>query len=353
MHLPEGLVYLYAALRGRKLEAPEWLAIGKMLRIPRLALLSFRWQAWRNPQDVAAWFKAAHIHRYVYGELDRALALYEGGLAANPDSLDLWMAKADLLVQRGEFRAALEAYDRAVALTDDKVPLIIEKSRLVLSGRNLPEEALATVNEALAIDPESIPALAWKQSVFLHMGKRDEAEAVNDRILEIDPKNEDALLYRAEVFRMKGKGDLALGVYDAYLLHYPDRMGIWKVRAELLLELHRYPDALESVEKAISFDPEGKEWDMSGAGELRGDILLKLRRWGDALASYDRVLSKNPGWHPAAIWEKKAGAFFALGDYPGTVAACDRAIALGGQDGRDTRELQNLRDAAQKRIQGT
>jgi len=43
MHLPEGLVYLSAAIRGRQLGACQWLAVGKMLRIPRLALHSFRW----------------------------------------------------------------------------------------------------------------------------------------------------------------------------------------------------------------------------------------------------------------------------------------------------------------------
>jgi tetratricopeptide (TPR) repeat protein len=350
MRLPEGLVYLYAALRGRQLMACEWLAVGKMLGIPRLALVSFRWRAWRNPRDVAAWFHAAHIHRNVCGECDQALALYDSGLAANPESVDLWKAKGDLLAYTGEGRGALEAYDQAMALTDDKVPLLIEKSRVHLHGQNRPEQALATVDEALALDPDSIPALAWKQSVLLRLGKRDEVETINDRILDIDPKNADALLHRAQMLQSKGKKDRALGVYDAYLLHYPDRMGIWQVRATLLLELHRYADALESVEKAISFDPEWKEWDMSLEEELRGDILVKLRRYQDALASYDRVLAKNPTWNPGGIWEKKAGASFALGDYPGTVSACDRAIHLAEQERKDTTELVQLRDAAREKV---
>ena len=350
MRLPEGLVYLYAALRGRRLMACEWLAVGKMLGIPRLALVSFRWRAWRNPRDVAAWFHAAHIHRNVYGECDQALALYDSGLAANPESVDLWKAKGDLLAYTGEGRGALEAYDQAMAFTDDKVPLLIDKSRVHLHGQNRPEQALGTVDAALALDPDSIPALAWKQSVLLRLGKSGEVETINDRILDIDPKNADALLHRARVFQRKGKGELALGVYDAFLFHYPDQKGIWQVRAKLLLELHRYTDALESVEKAISFDPEWKEWDMSIEEELRGDILVKLQRHREALAAYDRVLAKDPTWHPAAIWEKKAGACFALSDYPGTVAACDRAINLAGQERLDTPELVRLRDAAREKI---
>jgi len=349
IRLPEGIGYLYDAFRGRKLGAGEWLAVGRMLRIPRLALLSFRWRTWRNHGDVAAWFQAAHIHRHVYGEFDRALALYDRGLAANPESMDLWKAKGNLLAYRGEGGPALEAYDQAMALTDEKVPLLIEKSRVHFQGGNPPDQALAAVDAALAIAPEHIPALAWKQSALIQSGKREEGEAHNDRILEIDPKNVRALLHRAHVFRKEGKGGQALGVYDAFLFHHPDRKSVWELRAGLLMELHRYPDALESVEKAISLDPEGRGRDLSPAEELRGDILSKLQRFGDAIAAYDRVLARNPSWHPAAIWEKKAGACFLKGDYPGTVAACDRAIALARQERRDTDEMVRLRDAARKK----
>jgi len=300
---------------------------------------------------VAAWFKASHIHRHVFGERDRALALYERGLAENPGSLDLWVAKADLLAWMGEGAGALEAYNRALPLTDEKVPLLIEKSRVLLHGQNRPEEALATVDAALALSPGSVPALAWKQSVLMQLGKRDDVEAINDLILERDPKHAGALLHRARVLRRKEKGDRALGVYDALLFHYPNRMGIWEARARLLLDLHRYPDALESVERAISFDPEGRG-DMSTACELRGDILAKLGRDGDAVAAYDRLLARNPGLHPAVIWEKKSEALFALGDYPGTVAASDRAITLAGQERRDTTEMRTLRGAAREKLQG-
>jgi tetratricopeptide (TPR) repeat protein len=164
------------------------------------------------------------------------------------------------------------------------------------------------------------------------------------------PKNADALLHRGQVLRRKGRGELALGVYDAFLTHYPDSMGIWQIRAEVLLELHRYPDALESVEKALSFDPEWKEWNMAGGEELRGDILGKLQHHQDALAAYDRVLSKAPGWNSAAIWGKKAGSFFALAEYPQVVAACDRAIELADQERQDTGELTRLRDAARQKM---
>jgi len=350
MRLPEGLVYLYAALRGRSLMACEWLAIGKMLGIPRLTLFSLRWRTFRNPHDVTAWLHRAHIHINVYDENGEALVLYERALAANPERPELWKAKGDLLGYCNNDRGALEAYDRALALTGEKVPLLIAKSRLYLWNQNRPEQALETVDAALAIDPVHIPALAWKQAVLMRLGKGGQVEALNDRILEIDPRNADALLHRAQVLRKKGKGELALGVYDAFLLHYPDQVGIWQVRAELLLELHRYPDALESVERSHSFDPEWKEWNMAGQEVLRGDIHAKLQRHREALAAYDRVLAKDPDWNPAVIWEKKAGIHFALADYPGTVAACDRAIELAKQERRNVEEVRRLRDAARLRI---
>ncbi|MBV8887346.1 MAG: tetratricopeptide repeat protein [Chroococcidiopsidaceae cyanobacterium CP_BM_RX_35] len=62
----------------------------------------------------------------------------------------------------------------------------------------------------------------------------------------------------------------------------------WYSRGNVLVALQRYPEALDSFNKAIHLQPdEYKSW------ENRGWVLHQLHRYPEAITSYDRAIQLN------------------------------------------------------------
>ncbi len=70
------------------------------------------------------------IFEFTMGGHDKALALIAEALAADPDSFPAWHAKAEIHFDRRELDAALEAGDRAAAISPDDVHIHTTLSRV-------------------------------------------------------------------------------------------------------------------------------------------------------------------------------------------------------------------------------
>jgi tetratricopeptide (TPR) repeat protein len=101
----------------------------------------------------------------------------------------------------------------------------------------------------------------------------------------------------------------------------PDHEGALRDELAALVELSRWPEALETVTRLAALHPED--------GRLRfekGALLIRARRWVEAVADLKAVVEQEPTHAPA--WFNLAVAHQALGHLADARRAWDRALEL-------------------------
>jgi TolB-like protein/Flp pilus assembly protein TadD len=113
----------------------------------------------------------------VRGENDRALALYEEGLKTAPDNAELLTAAALAEQGLGQWDAAVKHLERAATLDPRSVITARRLSQSLLRLRRYPE-ALAAVDQGLAVSPANLDLLENKTMISLAQGDLAGAQAV-------------------------------------------------------------------------------------------------------------------------------------------------------------------------------
>jgi len=163
----------------------------------------------------------------------------------------------------------------------------------VLASANRPLQALASLDRAIAIDPDLASAHVDRVKILLRLERNEEALAACDRALELRP----------------------------------DAPGVYCNRGLALRRLNRMPEAIESYDRALAQLP-----DMKIALIGRADALLALQRYAEAVDVFDRVLSMSPGLYSA--YNGRAACFVNLKRYDEALLDCDRMLALRPDDPR-------------------
>jgi protein O-GlcNAc transferase len=210
--------------------------------------------------------------------------------------------------------------------------------------------------------PEHIPALSVMSGLLARLGRREESEhymrlalAAYDNTLRRNPSLAEAWLGRGQVLSELGRNAEAIDSYDRAIASKPELTHVHLLRAKLLVDSGRPERALDGVDRLLATTPGFAEaWLGRGnilfhlkryqeafdayerslalkAGLLeawlgRGNVLNELKRYEDALGAYDRALVSNQGF--VGAWVGRGDAFNGLRRYDDALAAYDKALAL-------------------------
>jgi Tfp pilus assembly protein PilF len=78
----------------------------------------------------------------------------------------------------------------------------------ILHGHN--DDALNQINQAVAIDSNSVEVIQARADLYLRMNRRQQAITDLGRILELDPKSIQTYMTRGILYSVDGRNDLAL-----------------------------------------------------------------------------------------------------------------------------------------------
>ncbi len=303
----------------------------------------------------------AGVHSIRSAERERRVAEQEERTRRDREAMDARRkaqeSAAALLVQaeREEGEGALALLDRAVALDPDSVAVRLRRAKR-FAKLDRDAEAIADLDHVLARDPENLQAL-YERSQIHGWSARDHAKAEQDilAMLALDPEDVLALESQGCLLLIRGRNLDALAPLTRAIEKDPAR---WS------------PYYYRGTAKAVGRDLAGAVQDLTDALERRPDdpaMLLtdraKYRNWmleaNEALADAEQALRLGP--NNARALSQKGTALGLLGRRAEALQAAREAIALApneaemyarlGQVHRSFNELDAALEAGARALQ--
>ena len=125
------------------------------------------------------------------GRINDASNLWQRVLAVDPNHTEALLAMATQALARRDSAGALQILQHAAA-TAPRDPMVQLYTALALKDLDRPEEEMAAITRALAIDPYFYPALLHKAMLLERLGSRRQAARVFKDVLKIMPPPEQA-----------------------------------------------------------------------------------------------------------------------------------------------------------------
>jgi tetratricopeptide (TPR) repeat protein len=186
------------------------------------------------------------------------------------------------------------------------------------------EEALASLEQALELDPNHAPAQKIPGGMLNQLEPDDKVLESLDQAMKLDCINKIIWGMRGVVLTELERYEEALASLDKAIELDPNGASLWGMRGVVLTELERYEEALASLDKAIELDPN----DASLWG-IRGVVLPELERYEEALVSLNKAIELDP--NDASCWCIRGLILALLGCYQEAITSWEKAIALSDQ----------------------
>lgn len=301
------------------------------LHQPETAIAAFQETANADPsnpqvqQSLAEAYLCAGLQKEAFDTARAAL-----NLAPNELESLTWYANkmVELVRQPGELQAeitqiyseAVDALAQAVLIAPHRTDLLLKLSQVQLdSGDNAAADE--SLQKIISIEEATVDNLQQAAQMLLNIGNAESAINCLDRAINIqDPADSvmafNLLINLVHAYRQARNVDKALETLEKAIQLDPDNSFLYRVKADLLLELGQAETALQCLEDAINQIP--------GAPDLHERAALILRSMGklqDALSHAEEMIDASS--HPELLPDYQAP-----GIYIARALAADIARAL-------------------------
>jgi tetratricopeptide (TPR) repeat protein len=296
------------------------------------ALLSYE----QALQGDAACLEAFYGKGEMLSRLDRtreALAVYDDILRLDPDSARAWGEKGWTLVSLRRYTEAEAAFDHALQL--DPSANRVQSGKHFLSShifrlQGVEKDAATVRRQAEAKETLARPCRSAEDYyeagyALITLDRDAEAFAAFTRSIELDPFNLDVYDYVSTLHFVRGDHEKSLALYDQALQSFVDCAALHEKRAEVLVRLKRYPEALDACNRALQLDNT-----RASACSEKGEILHQLRRFREALEALDLAINLDPD--AIAPRKRKAEMLADWGKHEDALAVYDQVIQLDPYD---------------------
>jgi len=259
-----------------------------------------------DPRHFSALYSLGVLY-YQAGRFEDAQRLTAEAIRVNQRSVEAFFARGCALQRLNRPAEALTCFDRALALRPDfadakshrelalaalRQPQIPQPAVALftqgcgLARENRPAEALALLDQALALAPNFVEALTNRGALLLAVKRPEDALQSLDAAISINPGMAEAWNNRGNALSELGRYDEAVASYDKVIAARPDLFEALLNRGTALLSSRRPLEALTSYENALRTRP-----DNVVALNGRANALFELKRFEEAIGDYERVVA--------------------------------------------------------------
>jgi len=277
-----------------------------------------------NPQAALAHFYTGIVYHENHLDPRAALAEWEQAVQIDPKFADAWVKLGLVHSQLNELDAAIDAYNRALAI-NDKDALTHYYLGLLYEGKNTKDDlarAETQYRRAIELQPGMVNAYNHLATVLVRQGgNSDAALQLAQNAANLDPKNPDSQVVLGDLLRSRGNFEQAIAAYNAALAlrgAYPEALF---GRGAANLGKQQYPAALADVGQALLLKP---NW--GDALLLRGQIQEALGQYDDANASLGQARLSDP--NNPYLYAEMGNLALKRNDTSGAIANYEKSLSL-------------------------
>lgn len=265
-------------------------------------------------QDDAGTRIVAGMARTQLGQVDQAIGHYQAAAALDPESRWAWQSLGAAYQQQGQFEAAVDAFEHAVAIEDDA----LARGQLAAIYQQTGDTAAAITEyeRAASLDPGEARYQVRLGGLYAARGEVIRAEAAFRAALAIDAENAEAHAGLADAaYRQCSISSAVQSMATAAAL-----LPAYRSRLAGLYEAQGRDEDAEAIYAELAAAPP-EDW----LSQLAvADHLFRQNRWDDAQRAYQRLL--EVGSAPAGYVTSLIHTALAQIDY-----AQERLFAAGGE----------------------
>jgi len=196
----------------------------------------------------------ALINLYTVGELEKVLDGVGQLLQQFSNSITLLNIQGASNAGLGKFDAAIEAYNKALAIKPDYADAYYNMGNALQEQGKL-EEAIEAYNKVLAIKPKYADACYNMGNALKEQGKLEGAIEAYNKSLAIKPDNAEAYSNMGVTLQEQGKLEEAMEAYNKALAIKPDYAEAYNNMGVTLQEQGKLEEAIEAYGKALAIKP--------------------------------------------------------------------------------------------------
>lgn len=186
---------------------------------------------------------------------DAALEDVQKGTALDPNNVDFWQAAGDISFVKGDYRQAIDAYQRVLAKDPNRSNLHIEIARAYAKLGD-PAGQVAAAEEAIKRPSPSLgEAYLLLAEGYQKQRKPDEAIAAYQRAIAARPNEYAAYQNLAELLRNENRHNEAIETLRRALRVFPNDGRIYTSLGSLYSLADRHDEAVQAAQAGIRFLP--------------------------------------------------------------------------------------------------
>ncbi len=280
------------------------------------AIMAFDEAIRLDPNNIQAkTFRVHALNGQTEYDNDYALKKCEKTIEKNPQDVNAWIQKGDVLASQYRYDRAIEAYDEAIKL-DPNAAATWNKKCGALSNQGKKDDAIKCYDDAIRLNPTSDTAWNNKGNTFYDQGKKDDAIKCYDEAIRLNPTSDTTWDNKATILNEQGKYEEVIRAYDEAIKLDPPRYEKARIlyhKAVALYNLSKQDEAIETINECMSLNYNwGENWD---------EFLLN-----ESIEEIDNATNVNPS--NISAWINKGTALHKLGKYNDAIKAYDEAIRL-------------------------
>jgi tetratricopeptide (TPR) repeat protein len=274
------------------------------------------------------------------GDSDHALADYNQSLALDSKLGIAYMARANVLTDKGQLLAALADHDTAIRLVKGPDLALAYNNRCgTLRTKGELDRAMPDCDKAIALNPKNSMPYFNRGQIWMSKAQYDSAVADFNKNIELDPKHAEAYNARGVAFDRQGNKDRAIADYASAIALRPGFAIAFRNRALDLSSQGKLDGALADLDQAIRIDPKyfdayidrGAAWRSKNALDGKNGYLERAKLdLEESLAAYDQAVALNP--KSDAAHNDRGVTLVAKNDLDGALAAYSTAINLNSSN---------------------
>jgi tetratricopeptide (TPR) repeat protein len=201
---------------------------------------------------------------------------------------EIWKQQAHALVANGQWDAAIQRYEKAIAIAPKDSSLRVELGAALIKAGRL-TDSIAAFQEALRITPHNLTAELGLAQAYRGVRNSDEAKRVLERAIREHPKSPEPLAAIGDFEIQQQTYDAAIGHLKASLALAPDNVEARNLLAAAYKAKGDLPSALAELQKVLTRDP-----DNALAHFLRAEIYSDRNEDALALPDAQKVVELQP-----------------------------------------------------------